>query len=107
MELSRSAVCTSGDAEQFLESGGVRHSHLIDPRTGLAVTGSYQFSVVASSGMEADALASAACVLGSRAGIEHVLESGGQARVSWLEEGHFRQAQSPGFAALQLAPGED
>ncbi len=59
----RHAVATSGDAYQFLVVDGKRYSHLIDPRTGQAVEGHRESSAIARSGMEADAWASAGCLL--------------------------------------------
>ena len=35
--LSRVAISTSGDLWQYATIGGVRYSHLIDPRTGMAL----------------------------------------------------------------------
>ena len=62
--LHRSAVSTSGDTEQFLESGGKRYSHIVDPLTGMGLTNGVVASVVARSGMVADALATVVCLLG-------------------------------------------
>ena len=39
VSLVRSNISTSGDAEQFVEIGGVRYSHILDPHTGLGVVG--------------------------------------------------------------------
>ncbi len=64
LRLAHRGVATSGDAEQFLEAGGVRHSHVLDPRTGWALTGRTCTTVVARSAAAADALASVANVLG-------------------------------------------
>ena len=58
-----SAVATSGDRWKFLEVEGKRYSHLIDPRTGWAVIGRRQASVLAERGMESDALASAFTIM--------------------------------------------
>ncbi len=63
VRLRGSAVSTSGDASQFVEIGGVRYSHIVDPRTGVGVTNRQAAMVVASRGEIADALASALCVL--------------------------------------------
>lgn len=63
--LRRRAIATSGDAEQSVEINGVRYSHIIDPRTGLGLTQRRSATVTAPTGALADALASAACVLGS------------------------------------------
>ena len=59
--LSNQAVCTSGTYE--------RGAHVLDPRTGSPVTSVASCTVVASSAMVADALATAAFVLGPAEGI--------------------------------------
>jgi thiamine biosynthesis lipoprotein len=64
ISLRNAAVSTSGDAEQFVEIGGVRYSHIVDPRTGIGVTGPSSVTVVAPNGTSSDALATAASVLG-------------------------------------------
>ena len=61
--LSNCGVSTSGDLEQWVEIGGARYSHIIDPKTGIGVTGRMSATVVASSATTSDALATAACVL--------------------------------------------
>jgi FAD:protein FMN transferase len=61
--LTRSAVSTSGDTEQWLESGGVRYSHILDPRTGHALTGRRLVTVIAPNAITSDMLATAASVL--------------------------------------------
>jgi FAD:protein FMN transferase len=57
--LSNCFVSTSGDESQFVEIGGVRYSHIVDPRTGLGLTNSKPVTVIANQGMLADALATA------------------------------------------------
>ncbi len=57
--LRNTAVSTSGDSEQFVEIGGVRYSHIIDPRTGLGVTARRNVTVEGPRGMVADAWATA------------------------------------------------
>jgi thiamine biosynthesis lipoprotein len=69
LSIARGAVATSGDAYRFVDIGGVRYSHLIDPRTGWALTTRTAATVIAPDGMTADALASALCVLGPPAGL--------------------------------------
>jgi thiamine biosynthesis lipoprotein len=39
IQVARQSVSTSGDASQRLELDGVRYSHVVDPRTGMGVTG--------------------------------------------------------------------
>lgn len=62
--LHNAAVSTSGDSEQSLKIGGVRYSHIIDPKTGLGLTSSLTVTVVARRGLDADPLATAISVLG-------------------------------------------
>lgn len=64
VELRNRGVSTSGDTEQYLEAGGVHYSHILDPRTGRPLTHTATVSVIARTAMEADAIATAACVTG-------------------------------------------
>ena len=67
--LHNAAVSTSGDAEQFVEIGGIRYSHIIDPRTGIALTGRRSVTVVAARGIDSDALATAVSVMDPAGGL--------------------------------------
>jgi thiamine biosynthesis lipoprotein len=66
--LRNAAASTSGDSDQFVEIGGVRYSHIVDPRTGLGLTTGAAVTVVARDGASADSLATAVCVLGAERG---------------------------------------
>jgi thiamine biosynthesis lipoprotein len=66
--LVRAAVSTSGDAEQWMTAGGVRRSHVIDPRTGWPLTGRTSTSVVAARGVDADALSTTLGIVDRDAG---------------------------------------
>jgi FAD:protein FMN transferase len=66
--LRNGAVSTSGNTEQFREIGGVRYSHIIDPKTGLGLTSAITVTVVARRGLEADPIATAVSVMGERRG---------------------------------------
>lgn len=68
MLLSNCAISSSGDAEQFVEIGGVRYSHIVDPRTGVGLTNRIAVTVIAPSGIIADGLATAISVLGEEKG---------------------------------------
>jgi len=63
LKLVNQAVSTSGDLEQFVEIGGVRYSHVLDPKTGLGLTGRRSATVIAKKGIQADSLTKAASVL--------------------------------------------
>jgi FAD:protein FMN transferase len=62
--VAGAAVSTSGDAEQWVDIGGVRYSHIFDPRTGWPLTGRRQATVVARDATTSDMLATTLCVLG-------------------------------------------
>ncbi|MGL6096341.1 MAG: FAD:protein FMN transferase [Fimbriiglobus sp.] len=63
LTLANAAVSTSGDLFQFVEIGGVRYSHVLDPATGLGLTGRRSATVIAPTGAQADSLTKAASVL--------------------------------------------
>jgi thiamine biosynthesis lipoprotein len=65
--VSNACVSTSGGNAQYIEIEGVRYAHIVDPRTGLGLTSTTPrapVTVVADSGSVADAMATAAFVLG-------------------------------------------
>ena len=66
--LRNAAVSTSGDTEQFREIGGVRYSHIIDPKTGLGLRSAIAVTVIAQRGLDADPIATAVSVLGEKRG---------------------------------------
>lgn len=65
--LKDRAVSTSGDTTQYVEIDGVRYSHIVDPRTGQALTRRGAVTVVANDATSADAIATAFAVLGPEA----------------------------------------
>lgn len=84
--LINAAVTTSGDAFQAVEIDGVRYSHIVDPRTGLGVHGPSAVTVIAPDAASADALATAASVLGPTHGTAFLLKyPETSARFVWWE----------------------
>jgi thiamine biosynthesis lipoprotein len=67
VRLHDEAISTSGNYEQFFEVGGVRYTHILDPRTGRPVQGMISVSVISPSAEESDALSTAFFVLGRKA----------------------------------------
>jgi FAD:protein FMN transferase len=65
VRLSNAGLGTSAATFQFFEYKGRRLGHLLDPRTGWPATGTLSASVVAPSAAEADAMSTAAFVLGA------------------------------------------
>jgi thiamine biosynthesis lipoprotein len=62
--LTHAALATSGPSAQFVDIAGVRYSHVIDPRTGLGLTSHVTAHAIDADAATADALATAATVLG-------------------------------------------
>ncbi|PTV97058.1 thiamine biosynthesis lipoprotein [Rhodobacter aestuarii] len=83
------ALHTSGNYERYLEAGGLRFSHILDPRTGRPVTDIVSVSVLAENGALADAAATALSVAGAQdwpriaaqMGVENVLMITGQGEI--------------------------
>ena len=67
--LRNAGVSTSGDAEQFIEIGGVRYSHIISPATGLGLTERIQATIIARDATTTDSLDTTLCVLGVKRGL--------------------------------------
>lgn len=77
LDLKNAAVSTAGDAERFVEIGGRRYSHIVDPKTGLGVVDRCGVTVVAPDGATADALDTAAYILGPERGLALVESTAG------------------------------
>lgn len=80
LKLVNACVSTSGDSYQYVEIDGIRYSHLVDPRTGLGLTQRSAVTVISRSGSTADALDTAATILGEELGpklIEDIPDAAG------------------------------
>ncbi|MBC8065464.1 MAG: FAD:protein FMN transferase [Chlorobia bacterium] len=64
LDFANCAVSTSGDTEQFVIIGGVQYSHVVDPRTGQALTNRAQATIIAKEGLTSDPLSKVLTVLG-------------------------------------------
>jgi len=65
LELKDKSVSTSGDYQQYFLIGDKRYCHILNPRTGNpAESGISSVTVIANTGLEADALSTAVFVLG-------------------------------------------
>jgi thiamine biosynthesis lipoprotein len=82
--LAHAGVSTSGDAELWLDAGGVRYSHIIDPRTGRPLTGHRSVTVIARDATWSDALATAVSVVG-RSGFAMAARIGSAAALMGIE----------------------
>jgi thiamine biosynthesis lipoprotein len=79
LNLANAAVSTSGDLEQFVVIKGVRYSHVLDPRTGLGLTGQRSVTVIAPKGITADSMTKAVSILPPAEALKLVEETPGAA----------------------------
>ena len=96
IEVRNQGVATSGDYMRA-HTGDLRHHHIVDPRTGVSPGHASAATVVAPSAMDADALATAALVLGPVRGIELLERLDGTEGLLVTKE--LDLARSSGFAA--------
>src|SRR5262249_13929889 len=79
LALANAAVSTSGDLEQFVVINGVRYSHVLDPRTGMGLTGQRSVTVIAPNGITADSMTKAVSVLPQEQALKLVEDTPGVA----------------------------
>jgi len=79
LSVSQAGVSTSGDLFQRFEVGGKRYSHLIDPRTGMALTDHSLVTVIASNDFTADGLTKVMSVLEPKEALRFIAQTPGAA----------------------------
>lgn len=95
------AVATSGDYCRYFDHQNIRYSHTLDPRTGYPVADApVAVSVLHSSCMHADALATALTVLGVQAGLEYAANRHIAAIFTQMEVGKAVQYLSPAMLEM-------
>jgi thiamine biosynthesis lipoprotein len=67
--LYHAGISTSGDSDQFIEIGGVRYSHIINPATGLGLTNRIQATIIGPNATTTDSLDTTVSVLGVKRGL--------------------------------------
>jgi len=108
VRVRRACVTSSGDTRRFVELGGRRYSHIIDPKTGLGLTRRIGATVVCPDGMTADALDTAVCVLGPEKGIELIDRTPGAAgRITTIDGDEVNVYESKRFRQFLIEPKEE
>lgn len=72
LEITDTALATSGNYEKYVMIGGKRYSHTINPRTGLPVTGVKSVTIICPNAELADAMATPVMIMGIRAGLDMI-----------------------------------
>ena len=76
LELASGAMATSGDYERFVEVGGVRHHHILDPRTGRSSRGLASVTVHGANAMVSGCATTIAMLKGAEDGLPWLRELG-------------------------------
>jgi FAD:protein FMN transferase len=99
LALRNCGFATSGDLFQHVELGGKRYSHIVDPRTGMAMTDHSLVTVIARDCVTANSLSTTTCVVGPERGLALVAATpGALARTVRKPGERVEVAESPGFA---------
>lgn len=108
--LTNAALATSGPSAQFVEMAGIRYSHVVDPRSGQALTSGVTGHVIARDGSTADALATAVTVLDAR-GAEALRAAFPEVRIELAQHSAIPPVGLPGdrstYEWIQLFNGKD
>jgi len=105
LPLQDVAVSTSGDYERCFVRDGVRHHHLLDPRTGRSPSHVRSVTIVAPDGLSAEALGKAVFVLGVERGLQLVEQRKDCDAVVIDADGRLHCTR--GFESLQPAAAPD
>ena len=81
VSLRNAALATSGDVFQHVEIGGIRYSHIVDPRTGVGLTDHSLVVIIAKNCTTADSLSTSVSALGPQRGIRLASAKGACARI--------------------------
>lgn len=77
LPLEDVAISTSGDYERYFERDGVRHHHLIDPRSGRSPDRVRSVTILAADGLTSEGLSKSVFVLGVEPGLRLVESQAG------------------------------
>jgi thiamine biosynthesis lipoprotein len=69
LPLQDEAISTSGDYERYFDEGGVRHHHIINPRTGRSASGMRSVTVIAADATTTEGLTKSVFVKGPEEGM--------------------------------------
>ena len=95
LPLADVAISTSGDYERFFEEDGVRHHHIINPKTGKSATGVRSVTIIGPDGITTEGLTKSVFVKGPKAGMRLIESLEGVDAIIIDDAG--RMSYSPGL----------
>jgi thiamine biosynthesis lipoprotein len=98
VDVTDSSVSTSGDYEHSYFYEGKRYHHIIDPATGFPSESSASVTVIASTGLWADAVDTAVFILGPRRGLAALAKAPGGPIDGIVVDPELRVSATPGAA---------
>ncbi|MBE7417133.1 MAG: FAD:protein FMN transferase [Ideonella sp.] len=103
LPLRDTSISTSGDYERFFERDGVRHHHLIDPKTGVSPSAVHSVTILANDGLTSEGISKCVFVMDLPRGMRLVESLPGVDAVVVDAAGALHV--STGLAAASGAPG--
>ena len=102
IELKDRAVATSGRSQRGFLIGSRWYSHIIDPKTGIALVGRRSATVVAPNATMSDGLDTGMCVMGPERGMAMIEKLDGVAAIYTYEtdNGDEKEITSKRFASF-------
>ena len=95
LPLADVAISTSGDYERYFEEDGVRHHHIINPRTGKSATGVRSVTIIGPDGITTEGLTKSVFVKGPKEGMRLIESLKGIDAIIIDDAGHM--LYSPGL----------
>ena len=96
IQVANCAVSTSGDLQQFVEIEGKRYAHIINPATGLGLTGRIAATIIAPTATQSDPLATFACIAPDTA-LQAFMGGEIHCRILTYSRGEFQDRRSRQF----------
>jgi thiamine biosynthesis lipoprotein len=72
INITNTAIATSGNYEKYVIIGGKKYSHTINPRTGLPIGGIKSVAIITPNAEIADAMATPVMIMGIHAGLDMI-----------------------------------
>jgi thiamine biosynthesis lipoprotein len=105
VELKDQALSTSGSYEKYIEINGERWPHIVNPLTGYPERGVVSATVISPNAIDADALSTTLCVLGSGPGFR-LIDSLGAGYAAMImaenEAGRLEESVTRGYAVFRV-----